>query len=287
MKNVFFLSLILICSKWASAQDTLYRVDGRVQIVQILEETESQLKFKPLNGAPNLKYSLSKSEVLKIKYASGKTDVYAYNTPSPSTSGNGYAAPFAKADPLSANFKRRFINISIPDYFAGSITIAYEYFLKTGDYSIRVPLSVGLHTLGLNKFSQNENEYGRQSYYRESKIYSSGIECNYYPFGQGKAKYFVGPSIEFGRFEYVDNNYYSSSSTGPIMQASFQSLLLQNGFLFQPTREINFSVTIGLGYCRTRFLHKDTNNQYPGGDTYATNANDFAARWGLNLGYKF
>ena len=181
------------------------------------------------------------------------------------------------------------VEINLPDYFSGSLTLAYQYFTKAGDYSFRIPVSIGLYGIGLNKYAVLEDDYGRQGYYRERKKFSTGFDCNYFPTGQGKVRYYVGPSIELGWFDYSDEIY---SNTFPYTysyetsKASFQSVILQNGFLFQPSTNINFSLNIGLGYTRERYIHRDVNNKYPE-DYYAENEHIFAFRAGMCVGYRF
>ena len=292
---LLIVTLLMSLGTKGYSQDTLYRIDGRVQNVKILEVKAKQIKYKNPEGQGGPTFVLSTAEVQKIVYANGTvikpnlTDANNYNE---SIYPETWREEEKRADPLSTNFKRRYVNISVPDYFAGLLTVGYEYFNKKGDYSIRVPVSIGLKSIGLNKYAATEfGEYeSKQAYYRENKKFSTGFDCYYYPFGQGKVKYYVGPSIEFGWFSFTDEIYQGPPTYGykdETQNGSFQSILLMNGFLFQPSAEVNFNLGFGMGYCQSKFMQKDYNNQYEGGDYYATKQSEFAARFSINVGYKF
>jgi hypothetical protein len=90
--------------------------------------------------------------------------------------------------------------------------------------------------------------------------------------GQGKAKYFLGPSIEYGTA--FNSNYFTRN------RESYHAFLFQNGFLIQPTKHFNFSLNLGLGYARSRFKGDSINY-----DLYYDGYLTF--RGGLNIGYKF
>lgn len=292
MKNIFAIFFLLILgSSQLFAQDTLYRANGRVSNVRIIEVNKTQVKYRNPEGQGGPLFVLNRMEVNKIVYADGRVETMEgnaniVNTQKPNPYGNVWGdAP--KVDPLRTNFKRRYVNLSIPDYFAGAITLGYEYFTKDGDYSLRIPVSIGFKSLGINTYNVRETEYNDgQSYYRENKKFSTGFECYYYPWGQGKVRYYFGPAIEMGWFDYTDQNRFPTfpyTTTDMTMSGSFQSVLVHNGILFQPTAEINFNIGIGLGYCQSRFRHKDAS----GFELPSTKRSEFAARYMLTVGYKF
>jgi hypothetical protein len=270
------------------AQDTIYRVNGKLIPAQVVEVSSSQVKYKNPNGSLGPLFVLNKSEVRKIVYANGSEEILN-NTYRGSDYAKVWNDEIRDEDPFKTKFNRRMIQLNVPDYFAGSLTFSYEYFTKSGDYSMRVPVSIGLNSVGLNRYAVLESQYGRQGYYRENKKFSTGFDINYFPNGQGKVRYFIGPSVEFGWFDYHDFGNvgnYPYTLVDKKMSANFQSLLLQNGFLFQPTANFNFSLLIGMGYTRTRYMHDDVLNTYPD-DIYVENFHDFAFRAGMNVGYRF
>jgi hypothetical protein len=293
MKNLIALLILLVLgSTQLLAQDTLYRVDGRVSNVRIIEVNNNQVKYRNPEGQGGPLFVLNRMEVLKIVYSDGKTEKFNANaTTLPGnlnySYGSVWSANVPKPDPLRTNFKRRYVNLNVTDYFAGAITLGYEYFTKDGDYSLRIPVSIGLNSLGASAFKVRETEYeDRQSYYRENKKFSTGFECYYYPYGQGKVRYYFGPAIEIGWFDYTDEIVLGSfpyTLKDVEMNGTFQSVLVHQGVLFQPTAEINFNIGIGFGYCQSRFRHQDAD----GIEIASSKRGEFAARYMLTVGYKF
>jgi hypothetical protein len=260
-----------------------------VSIVRIIEINNSQVKYRNPEGQGGPLFVLNRMEVSKVVYSDGRVEMFNNNSTGPIANTNPYGSIWGekKVDPLSTNFKRRYLNLNVTDYFAGSITIGYEYFTKDGDYSLRIPVSIGLKTLGANSFKIRETEFEEiQSYYRENKKFSTGLECYFYPYGQGKVRYYFGPAIEIGWFNYTDEvqlTGFPYTFKDVDMTGSFQSVLVQQGILFQPTAEINFNIGLGLGYCQSRFRHQDIN----GYETLSSKRSEFAARYMLTVGYKF
>lgn len=134
-----------------------------------------------------------------------------------------------------------------------TLSVGYEYTFKSGLSSIKVPVSFGL----------NNN-----AYYYEYKTFGTGLDFNLYPYGQGRAKFFYGPSFEYKKFRTT--NFMTEVN-------SAYTFLLQAGFLFQPEKHLNISVVAGIGY-----MHLFWNAPDP-----YSNKGDVATRLGLNAGYKF
>jgi hypothetical protein len=285
-KPFLILLLYVLVVTDSYAQDTLYRADGRIQVVNLEEVNFRQVKYRKLNSNDGLLFIVNRSEIVKIIYKNGDPNIHLKSDDSSQfvkRNLDHWDDKEAKIDPLSKSFKRKYINISLTDLIAESLTIGFEVFNKKGDFSIRVPISIGLYYLGLNDYTNKEYEkMDLQVYYRERKLFSSGLDVYFYPNGQGKMRYYLGPSIEFGRFKYIDK--ISGSSTNPKAYeeeqlGTFSSILIHNGILFQPTASINFNMALGIGYSRPDFFH--SNNSYTNGST------EFAARLVFNAGYKF
>ncbi len=172
-------------------------------------------------------------------------------------------------NPISKDFGSNFISINVIDLaFSGFLTFSYERTLKSGNFSFRVPLSLGL------KRSDEFDYY--EGYYNKNKIFNTGFDFYFYPSGQGRAKYFMGPSLEYGQYKYLQYDYYSLNNIKKV--AAYYAILFQNGFLFQPTKDFNISVNVGVG-----FTQSILNSEYQ----YIRNHGDFTFRGGLNMGFKF
>lgn len=190
----------------------------------------------------------------------------------------------------SPDFKSRNIYINVVDYFGGAISLGYEYIGKNGDFSFRMPFAIGINTLKQENLSiETYNRlWARQAYYRENKQWGTGLECYFYPRRYGNFRYYLGPSIELGWFKYqqrfslyVPNGLFDLRFIIDNL-GSYQSVLLQQGFVFQPSPRINFNMGLGLGFCRARFRQQGNN-----GNLLNDNVRDeVALRYMLTVGYK-
>lgn len=247
----------LTLSNPSQAQDTLYRADGSKEIVTILEVNETQLKFlKHANpGGPT--YVISKNDVVKIAYQSGIIETVSHQS-SP-----------APKDPISRDFRRNFISINITDLFFNLVTLGYERIAKSGAFSVKVPLSFGV----------GDQQHDRMNvYYSSNKIFSVGADFYFYNSGQGRARFFYGPSLEYGQFRYptFSYNYNANSYNSGSAQATYFAFLCSAGVIFQPDRHFNISMNAGLGYS-----HRQVGlySFYP--------ESGLTIRGGVLMGYKF
>ncbi len=264
MKTTVYLIILLLIPGTMQAQDTIYRKDSSIQVGKIQWINESQLKYKRNDNLNGPTFVISKEDIYKISYENGKVDYFNIKPTFKTT---------IAIDPIISNFGRNFFSINSFDLLNGLLTIAYERTFKSGDFSVKIPLSSGLIALGLSE-SSSGNYDNNKEYYNRNKMISTGIDLYAYPFGQGKTKYFMGTSFEYGIYnswEY-DYTYYPNIYT-TIKQNHYVAFLFQNGFLFQPTRNFNYSINIGFG-CES---YKD----------YYDFIDCLIVRAGLNFGFKF
>ena len=79
MKKVLYLGAGLLCTFFAGAQnksanDTIWKANGEVLVGKVTEVQANDLKFTYVNES--LQYTLSKAELAKVKYASGRTETF-------------------------------------------------------------------------------------------------------------------------------------------------------------------------------------------------------------------
>jgi len=245
------------------AQDTLYRKDGAKQIAKILEVNETQVKYKPGSNLNGPTYVINKDDVIKIVYETGGVDVFPKKI-------TDDLIPKRKEDPRSNDFGKNFISVNVPDIWFGSLTLNYEHTFKSGDFSFKCPLSLGLVSMGLA--NAPTRYYDNRGYYDRDKIFSTGLDFYYYPIGQGKARVFFGPSVEYGQFNYWTYLYNPNPPYNSYTQkerATYHAILMQNGLLLQPSKHFNISINAGIGY------------------SSAIRYSTITVRGGLNIGYKF
>ncbi|MEO5581815.1 MAG: hypothetical protein ABIR66_03925 [Saprospiraceae bacterium] len=241
MRTIIFITLYLGSQFIVHAQDTLYKPKGVVQIVKIIEVNERTVKYQSASDSLGVLFIINKDDVSKIRYENGVIDTFpgrvVHNL-----------APLYQIDPRTSDFGYNFISISIFELASGLLILGYERLLNTGRNSVKCSFATYL---------SNSHRKG----------FNAGLDYYLYPFGQGKLKYFVGPSVELRKYEYKDYNSKNSD----------WAILIQNGLLFQPAKNINCSINVGIGYLRTS--ERYNNRPY----SYGRVGSDAA----VNLGFKF
>gem|GEM_PF-2341928 len=167
-----------------------------------------------------------------------------------------------------SDFKRNIFSYHLFDVVINDFTLSYERISRSGLVGVRIPLSAGYNVDN----EDNENDI--------KSLFYTGIGLNFYPTGQGKWKYFMGPNLRLGLgkiFKYVyDDNlwpYY-----GMIVKESefyYVKLMVDNGVMFMPVKSFSFEIVGGLG---VRYF------DLPGSDEAGVRS---TAHFSVNLGYRF
>ncbi|CAN5438370.1 hypothetical protein BH11BAC1_BH11BAC1_18570 [soil metagenome] len=272
----FLFSIIFfLYSGQLFAQDTLYNKNGTKLVANIVQANSTQVKFKLDSVAQTTIYAISRDALLRIVYRNGTIDSMPVET-------NKELIGRMK-DPRVSDYYRNFFFLNAFDLFYESITVGYEHIFNLGAFSVKVPVSLGFTTLGFTHHEQKN--FDEQNYYNRNKIYSVGLDLSFYPVSQGTIRYFLGPSLEYGQV----NSWHNESETNSLLAKDigyFYAYLIQNGVLFQPLKNLNFSLNFGAGYCRSK-RHYDRAG-YSGNIESIKVSNEKAVlRAGLLVGYKF
>jgi len=262
-KTSICLFILSMYYSFLQGQDTIYRADGVKQIVKILELNTEQLMYKDTTELKDSIHTISKERIIKVVYLNGVIDSFPPKS-------HYQFTKFKKEDLRKTDFGRNFISLHLIDLLYSSITISYEHLFKSNKLSLRIPVSIGFTIIDL------PNEIDNNGYYNMDKNFSVGLDLYIYPFGQGKVKFFYGPSIEYGQmdkkvFSYTSPNYFLN------YKGSFYSLILESGYLIQPTKHFNFSVNAGIGWTSISLDYS----------IYDTSKPQLTLRYGLSVGYKF
>src|SRR6267378_4565982 len=142
MRTILYMTMFFFASTSVQGQDTLYRRDGSKQVAKILEVNETQVKYKPGSNLNGPTYVISRDDVMKIVYETGLVDVFPKKI-------TNNSIPGRKEDSRNTDFERNFISVNVPDVWLGSLTFNYEHTFKSGDFSFKCPLSLGLISMGL------------------------------------------------------------------------------------------------------------------------------------------
>ncbi len=278
--RIYCFVLFIAIIQPLSAQDTLVRTNLSREIVKILEIDQKNVTYKKFNNPSGPVYILDKRKISRILFSNGTIDTLTIKKSPPQH--------FARIKSTYINdTSRNLVSFVISDPFFGQISFGYELLFRQGKFGIKIPFSVGFPTVGIGdktpddfaSFSYYVDEWYRRYYFNRYKIYSTGIDINYYTAGgKGKLRYFIGPALEFGEFNYLNNSYVTGNTN---KRGSYGSLLIKNGLIYHLKNRLCISINIAGGI----FMQLDKKDDSFRLFTYPDEIISFEA--GLNLGYKF
>ncbi len=252
-KTAHLILLIALVSTFTSfAQDVIYTVDGGKIEGKISLVGTDVITYKKTDNPTGPDYVISKQQVLMLIYENGNHETFNATTTD--------KMPLVTPEELGCNL----ITWNFLDLLTINMSVSYERFMPSGKFSWRIPFSMGFDYGSYADWSYPEVAGGR------SRVFLTGFGINYYPTGQGKSKYFVGPSLDFSinRFAYDDfygvEPYYpnpndSSYYEYPYTEYHHQGVSLRtalhinNGWLVQPTKNFSIVAALGLGI-RTEYF---------------------------------
>lgn len=262
MKKIITLSILFVFGLLvnSTAQDIIYKNDGSKEESKIVLVGDREIQYKKFSNLDGPVYTLAKSEILMITYQNGEYEMYQ-NQPDP--------AQAAKQE-LSTNFTKNIIGYHLLDVVYGDFTFSYERILSSGTVSIKIPVGFG-YAYNSDYFNNNDNWVKNMFY--------SGIGVNFYPTGQGKWRYFVGPNVRIGYgkqsyWVYGDDNgnYYEEEESA---EGIYTKFFVDNGVMFTPVRNLSISAIVGFGI------------RYFPEASYSYNTVLPTGYFSLNLGYRF
>ncbi len=158
------------------------------------------------------------------------------------------------------NYKKNLLNYHLFDLIVNNFKISYERIVSKGKLGIQIPFAVGYGS-DLSGFDDVHNDF------------YTGLSLNFYPTGQGKWRYFMGPGIQVGTGSYDDwyNSYYDYVK----VETFVLRFLVNNGVMFSPIPELSLSAVGSIGI---RYIDK-TNDSY---DNIKT-----VGAFNFNLSYRF
>jgi hypothetical protein len=236
MKKISLLLFILLFAFAfrSFSQDILYKTDGTKEQVKITMVSDKEIQYKKFNNPDGPVYSIPKKDILMITYENGDYEMMK------SADSEKKAA---KAE-LAENFTKNLISYHLFDVVYGDFTFSYERILASGIIGIKIPVGIGYaYSSGLTGFNDN----------RVYNLIYSGLGVNFYPTGQGKWRYFVGPNIRVGYGKMVDTNsgYYDEYGNWIQEDVSHEGLytkfFMDNGVMFTPIRNFSVAAIVGVG----------------------------------------
>lgn len=263
MKKFVLLPLFfLLCLNFiSSAQDILYKTDGSKEQVKITLVSDKEIQYKKFSNLEGPVFSISKRDILMITYENGDFEMMK------SQSNDKQAA---KTE-LAENFEKNLISYHLFDVVYGDFTFSYERILASGIIGITIPFGLGY---------AYSSDYINNDEWIKNKFYS-GIGINFYPTGQGKWRYFVGPNIRVGYGKQIDSygGYYDEYGNwieeDITNQGIYTKFHMDNGVMFTPIKNFSASAVVGVG---VRFFPEAGDNHSPTRPS---------GQFSLNISYRF
>jgi hypothetical protein len=234
------------------SQDLLYFTDGNMLKINLINQTTDSISFTIYEASGTELYSVSKNELNKVLTKGGELIMF----------------PVKKTTYTGEDYSSSIVSVNTIHIPQGRITMIYQFLNKSGNLGFEIPVSVGLFN---DSYTDPLPEIFDIELY---SMFYTGFGLNWYPLGQRKVSYVLGPSFRIGigssNYYYYDEYYYHDS----YKQEYYSKLLINNGLVLNPSEHFTMAFVFSLG-----IMHR---NSPPGEYKFGTTA-DFA----INLGFRF
>jgi len=206
MRCLVILLLVIYTCADALSQDVIYKKDNSKIECKVIEVRPLSIKYIPA-GADGSTLEIAKSELILVQYANG--DFEAMAAP---------VEQVAVADPVpeQLDLPSNIISFNFTDVVFTRFQVLYEKINKEGTIGYRIPLAVG--------------------FFEEEPSYFTGFDLNFYPLGQKKLGYYLGPKIRGGIIH--DPIFYSDE---------FAALMFNNGVAINAGTIMSMSFNFAVG----------------------------------------
>lgn len=166
------------------------------------------------------------------------------------------------------NAKKNIIAVNVLNILNNNVHIGYERIIGTGYLGVKLSVNYNL----IDKSAENNP----LKYQRD---FTTGLDFNIYPAGQGRVKYFLGPSVRVG---IVSNSVVETHGTNKEdVTYDYWGVFFTNGLVVQPTQHLYTSVQVALG---VENFSAQTSNLITGPVLSTEQLGGFVA---VNVGYRF
>jgi hypothetical protein len=244
------------------SQDIIYKTDGSKEEARVTLVGEEEIQYKKFTNLDGPVYVLNKKEIVLITYENGDYDLI-----------NSHFSPesLVKVE-LTENYAKNILNYHFFDVFYGDITISYERIIADGIVGIHIPVGFG--------YAYNFEYFNDNSEWVKNLIFS-GVGINFYPGGQGKWRYFVGPKILVGYGKqsywqtYWDDQGNYLYDDEEFTEGVYTKYMVDNGVRFTPVKNFSVSAVLSVGV-----------RYFPQTDYY-NNVVMPTGHFGMNVSYRF
>ena len=218
MKKLITLFLFTGITFLAYSQDYIY-LKNNTRIPAIVREVAlSNVIYKDYNDQDGPDLMVKVSDVSLIAYQDGHLEFF---------------------EPVSRIIQRNDYNPNLLTYHLfdlifNNFTISYERILKNGKVGLQIPIS-----FGYSHYANIDDIYN---------MFYTGLNVNFYPTGQGKWRFLTGPGFRIGQARWDYYSYHSETSSHNYEETTgYFKLLVNNGVIFSPIKELSLSVVGSLG----------------------------------------
>ncbi|MBW6460438.1 MAG: hypothetical protein K0B08_07675 [Bacteroidales bacterium] len=240
---IFLMVFMYACAFNSVAQDVIYKKDGTREDVRVILIGEREIQYKKFSNLDGPVYSIDKSNILLITYETGEYELVS-KSPRPEST---------RKQELATDFAKNILSYHAFDVVFGDFTISYERLISSGIIGFKIPVSVGYDYWFADE-DYDRHHYGGRNFYSR---FFSGAGVNFYPFGQGMFRYFVGPHVRAGHgmellYDYSwfydeFGNYYEEVKE--IRNEGFYTqFFIDNGMMFTPVKNFSMSVIASFGF---------------------------------------
>lgn len=233
--SLFLVVFFTIATSGVFSQDIIYKADGTKEEAKVLMVGDEEVQYKKFSNLDGPAYVIDIRDVVLITYENGDYDMFQSQPAAKSS--------HSKAD-LTEDYTKNILNYHFFDVFYGDITFSYERIMAKGFLGVHVPVSFGW-SYNSDYFEGPNDEWVKNLFY-------SGVGLNFYPTGQGKVRYFVGPKLLMGYGQqnywsyYYDEwgNYYDEEVSH---EGLYFKWMVDNGIRFTPVKNFSFAAILGVG----------------------------------------
>lgn len=266
------LAISLFTGKVA-AQDKIELRDGKILEAKVMEVLKKEVVYKKFSNPSGPNYRVKVDDIAIITYESGAVDSFNPVRKEDGKQNDEVNSLLFGNIPRveEAHLGDNIVSMNVLDILFQNISLSYERI--GGDkkrISLRFPVSVSM--LGTSVKTKTISD--------QHQLFYSGLDFSFYPFGQGHARFLLGPSIRVGnvRSRYESWEIDSIGLSYPKAKLSFHpyaSFMAHCGFSWNPVKGMTFQAIIYAGSRRYFFDGPDNLDIVP------------TAAMSLLVGYRF
>ncbi len=234
MKTTFITLVLLLFSAMMFSQSYIYTRTQRERIAsEKIKVNDDETTYQLYNNTDGEVYSIPNNEISLIAYENGK--VRFFESVENAEKRNDY--------------NPNFMTFHLLDMVVNNFTLSYERIISKGKIGIEIPVSFG-YDEDLSGFDDLRNTF------------YTGVTLNFYPTGQGKVRYFLGPSIQVGQGYFNDGYYdYQSNYVTENIDTYVFRILINNGVMFTPINALSIKLSAAIGIRYTEKLKYEDDEQ--------------------------